>query len=244
MAEYGVSSARREDWKVLAIITARSGSKGIPRKNLAPLAGMPLIQYTFEAALASRELDRVVLSTDDPEIAECGRAAGVMVPFLRPSDLASDTALSEPVVEHAVSWLEQHAGCSSEAVMLLQPTSPLRHSRHIDEAIELFRSQDTEGVVGVSEVAEHPYSTVSFSEGNMRRAIERPPGSVRRQDLPQYFHINGAIYLVVTRVLMERHTMVPTRCLPYLMDRRYSLDIDSPLDLHIAESLLGLPADR
>jgi CMP-N,N'-diacetyllegionaminic acid synthase len=223
---------------ILGVIPARGGSKGILKKNIATLAGKPLIQYTFDAALNSRELDLVVLSTDDPEIAEVGRQAGVDVPFLRPSALATDTAATAPVVEHAVAWLQDNRGCRIGAVMVLQPTSPLRKAWHIDGAVAAFREKEPDAVIGVCEVNEHPYDLVSFNEGLMRYAVERPAQAIRRQDFPEFYLINGAIYLVRTSVLLEKHTLLPENSIPCVMDRRYSLDVDSEQDLQIAETLL------
>ena len=225
--------------KILGLIPARGGSKGIPRKNLAPFAGKPLIEHTFEAALGSRELDWVVLSTDDPEIADLGRKAGVMVPFTRPSGLATDTAPMVSVVEHAVTWMEDQEDMPNAAVMLLQPTSPLRQTWHIDEAVAEFRKSDFDGVMSVCEVKEHPYELISLAGEEIRLAFNRPKALSRRQDFPEFYYVNGAIYLVLTSVLMRDHTLFPKRCVPYMMDRLYSLDIDSPLDLRIAECAMS-----
>ena len=228
----------RADWKILGVIPARGGSKGIPKKNLTPTAGRPLIDYTFEAALHSRELDSVVLSTDDEEIAEHGRRSGIGAPFLRPSSLATDQAPMVPAVQHAVTWLEDHDDREIDAVMLLQPTSPLRQAWHIDQAVIKFKEEDSDGLVSVCDVNEHPYEVVYFSNEGIRRALERPAESMRRQDFPQYYFVNGAIYLVRRSVLMEDHTFLPANNTPYVMDRRFSVDVDSPIDIKIAECLL------
>ena len=225
------------------MIPARGGSKGIPRKNLVSLAGKPLIQYTLEAALESGELEWVVLSTDDEEIAELGRKAGVDVPFLRPSPLATDRTVMVPVIEHAVRWANEKVQGDLEAVMVLQPTSPFRRARHIDGAARRFREADTDGVVSVSAPVEHPYEFVTFSAGEMRRAVERKMEASRRQDWPKFFFVNGAIYLVRTSALMRDHTLLPRRSVPYLMDQRDSVDIDSVFDLKIAECLLSSQAE-
>lgn len=221
------------------MIPARGGSKGILKKNLARLAQKPLIQHTFDAALGSKELDLVVLSTDDSEIAEVGLRAGIEVPFLRPAELATDTALTAPVVEHAVTWLEEHRRIRIGAVMVLQATSPLRQAWHIDEAVREFREKTPDAVIGVCEVKEHPYEMVSFAGGRMEYSVRRPNSAVRRQDFPEYYFINGAIYLVRTSVLMQQHTLLPDNSIPYIMDRKYSLDIDTHDDFRTAESLFA-----
>lgn len=180
----------------------------------------------------------VILTTDSEEIAEAGRRAGVAVPFLRPSELATDSASTAPAVEHAVSWLKNHQQAHIQAVMVLQPTSPLRKAWHIDSAIEKFQKKSPDAVIGVCEAKEHPWEMVSFANGKMEYSVSRPDQAIRRQDFPDFYFINGAIYLVRTKVLMEQHTLLPANSLPYVMERKYSLDIDSDEDLAFAEILL------
>src|SRR5258705_3977965 len=135
-------------WNVLGLIPARGGSKGVPGKNIRPLCGKPLLQYTAEAALVARHLSRVILSTDDEEIARVGERCGLQVPFLRPAQLAQDQTSMLPVVQHALTWLES-CGERFSAVCLLQPTNPLRRSEDIDGCIELFVREDADAVVTV-----------------------------------------------------------------------------------------------
>ena len=188
--------------------------------------------------MQSEELAHVVLSTDDEEIADYGRSCGVSVPFIRPSCLAEDETLMVVVVQHAVRWLQNEDGYEADAVMLLQPTSPLRRSSHIDEAIRCFREYDTDGVISVSTPREHPYDYVTFSDGKMQRAVKRQAEGSRRQDWPEFFFVNGAIYLIRTSTLLEKDTLVPGRSVPYLMEQADSLDIDSAFDLQLASCLL------
>ena len=142
--------------RIVGIITARGGSKGIPQKNICLLRGRPLLAYTADAALAARRLTKVVLSTDDPAIAEVGRACGVDVPFLRPAELARDDTPSIPVVQHAVRWLAEH-GEEFDAVCLLQPTNPLRRAEDIDGAIDLLETSGADSVLSFFDVGEkHP----------------------------------------------------------------------------------------
>jgi CMP-N-acetylneuraminic acid synthetase len=223
--------------EVLGIIPARGGSKGIPRKNLTSLAGKQLIQYTFDAALHSKELDSLLLSTDDQEIAEAGRKAGVDVPFMRPASLAGDTTPMLAVVQHALEHMEGQ-GSRVDAVMVLQPTSPLRTSTHIDEAIRLYQSTMPSGVVSVCEVKEHPYELVALEAGHLRRSFERPAAMSRRQDYPAYYYVNGAIYLVSREAVAKERSLIPPGSVPYVMDRRDSLDVDEALDLQLVECLL------
>src|SRR5260221_1708442 len=144
---------------VIGLIPARGGSNSIPRKNLISLAGRPLLAFSAEAALGARWLDRVLLSTDDPEIAAAGRAMGLETPFVRPAELSGDAVGMLPVMQHALDWLTEN-GLEPAAIILLQPTSPLRTARHIDEAVELLVATDTETVVSVVEVP-HQYSPAS-----------------------------------------------------------------------------------
>src|SRR5262245_42726679 len=143
--------------KYLGLITARESSKRLPGKNLKPLCGKPLISYTIEAALASSRLDRVVVSTDGEEIAAVARRWGAEVPFLRPKELATDEASSVDVMVHTLSWFQRQENASPDALVLLQPTSPLRTATHIDEAIALYEARKADCVVAVSEPDRHPY---------------------------------------------------------------------------------------
>lgn len=221
---------------ILGLIPARGGSKGIPRKNLVPLAGKPLIQYTFEASLGSKELKRIILSTDDEKIAQLGRSFGVEVAFRRPKALATDEAPMEAVVQHAVRWLAKHEGYRPDAVMVLQPTSPFRTSWHIDDAIRQFREKRVEVMIGVCPVRQHPYKMVSFARGRMQFILQRPSRPMRRQEYPDFYYINGAIHLVRTEALSKR--ISEARVAAYIMTEEDSFDIDDPLDLRIAEGLL------
>lgn len=223
---------------VIGLIPARGGSKGIHRKNLAPLAGKPLIQYTFEAALESKLLDRVILSTDDPEIAEFARGFNIEVPFSRPKSLATDTASTRSVQVHSLEWLESDEGTMPEVMVTLQPTSPFRSSTHIDEAIREFNSRHVDSVISVTPVSEHPYEVVGFSDGQMFRPVERPKEIVRRQEYPPYFFINGAIYVTRSSVLMDQDRGFGKTVYGYEMGPQDSTDIDTAFDLQLAECLL------
>jgi len=222
---------------VLGLIPARGGSKGIPRKNIAPVLGRPLLAYTCDAALASRSLTRVILSTDDEEIARVGREAGVEVPFLRPAHLSEDQTPSIDVVIHAVEWLDANTGSRPDAVVLLQPTSPLRTSRHIDEACDLLQADDTaDSVVSVIEVPHrfNPYSIMTVRDGRLAPYIPDPVpfDRYRRQNLPSFVARNGPAVLVTkTDVIANRRSFYGDRILPYAMSELDSLDVDTEVDL-------------
>lgn len=216
---------------VLALIPARGGSKGIPRKNIAPIAGRPLIAWTIAAALAAR-VDAVVVSTDDADIAEIARAAGASVPFLRPAALAQDDTPGLDPVLHALDMLPGY-----EQVMLLQPTSPLRTAADIDAALALGRA-DALSVVSVTEAATHPYWTYTLDgEGRMVPLVDADKGA-RRQDLPVVHALNGAIYLADAAWLRAGRRFVDGGTRAYVMPPERSVDIDTPFDWLVAEALL------
>lgn len=223
--------------RVLGIIPARGGSKGIPGKNIRPLGGKPLLAWTAESALAARRLSRVVLTTDDEKIAEIGRVCGLEVPFLRPAELAMDDTPTLPVLQHAVAELEK-AGDRFDAVCLLQPTSPFRRAGDIDGCIELLET-GLDAVVSVLPVPpEHNPHWVYFrdGEGLLRLATGEDQPIPRRQELPPAFHRDGAIYVTRRDVLMEG-SLYGKRLGGYLADSR-SVNLDTPADWEKAERLV------
>jgi CMP-N,N'-diacetyllegionaminic acid synthase len=226
---------------LLALVPARGGSKGIPRKNLAPLAGKPLLQYTLEAALASRQIDDTLLSTDDEEIAAFAAKCGAATRYRRPPQLAGDDTPMIAAVEHALEWYARERGLTPEAVLLLQPTSPLRTVADVDGAIARFREAGADTLASVHRLSEHPCECV-VTEGRSWHYLVPPPAAYAgRQDYPAgFFFINGALYLARTEVLRrERRFIVPGSTLLYEMPRERGIDIDSPLDLASAAALLG-----
>ena len=230
------------------MITARGGSKGIPGKNLKPLAGKPLLAYTIDAARASGSLDRVIVSTDDEAIAECARALGCDVPFQRPAELAQDDTPHLPVMQHAVQWLAAEQAYRPDAVVILQPTSPLRRGEDIRNAITMLSHSDADSVVSVSEVPAHVNPmrmlrvdadgrAVLFVTGEpVRRRINR------RQDLPSAWVMNGAVYAFRTRVLFDAEpSLYGTTTLAMAMADPYGISIDTPQDWLEAEKAIGYP---
>ena len=224
---------------ILGLITARGGSKGIPRKNLADLAGKPLIAWTIEAALESHKLGRVIVSTDDEEIAQVARAWGAEVPFMRPPELAGDRSSHVSVIVHAVRWLETTESAHLDHVMLLQPTSPLRSVEDIDAAIDLAIEKDADSVVSVCPVREHPYLCKQIaSDGRLLDFTLKSEGYIPRQVLPPVYSLNGAIYLVRCSVLLEQNIVYTDRTFAFVMPLERSLDVDTPWDLHLANLIL------
>ncbi|HEX2055944.1 MAG TPA: acylneuraminate cytidylyltransferase family protein [Nitrospiraceae bacterium] len=228
--------------KVLAVIPARGGSKGVPRKNVRLLCGRPLISYTIECANAVRELfHRVVVSTDDEEIAAIARRYGADVPFLRPAELARDDSPAIPVVQHAVSWVESHDGLRLDWVLLLQPTEPFRDPRDIRRCLELASADRCDSVISVVQVfAVHPI-LMKRIEGNrlLPFCLEEKEGTRRQDYRPAAYMRNGAIYLTRRDVLMEQGSIWGATIRPYVMSSDQSVSIDTELDLKVAEVLMA-----
>ena len=225
---------------ILGLIPARGGSKTIPQKNIVPLAGKPLLAYTCEAALASQHLTRVMLNTDDAEIAEVGREFGVDIPFLRPNDLAADDSLILPVIQHTLKWLEEQQEFFVDIVVLLQPTSPLRRAEHIDGAIGLLIDKSADSVVSVVSVPHNfnPLSVMRQNKAGYLTPLVDGPQILRRQDKPRVYARNGPAVLVIRRDVLDRGQIFGDKLLPYEMSARSSVDIDDEHDLALAEFYL------
>lgn len=226
--------------RVLGLVPARGGSKGVPRKNVRLLGSKPLLQYTAEAALASQRLSRVVLSTDDEEIAEVGRKLGLDVPFLRPPSLATDAAPMLPVIVDAVETLER-SGDHFDAICLLQPTNPFRTAADIDACIDRLEAEPADTVFTVLPVPpdNNPHWVfLAGPDGLLRLATGEPQPIARRQDLPVAFRREGSVY-VVRREVLRGGTIYGPRIVGHPMDPAASVNIDELADWHRAEALLA-----
>lgn len=227
--------------RVLGLIPARGGSKGVPRKNIRLLRGKPLLQYTAEAALAAGRLTHTILSTDDEEIAAAGRACGVDVPFLRPAALAGDTTPMLPVVQHALRWFDEQ-GSRFDAVCLLQPTSPLRRASDIDRCIEMLITSGTDSVVTVLPVpAEYNPHWVYLrnQDGTLHLSTGEAAPIARRQDLPAAFHREGSVYVSRREAVLELGSLYGRSTMGHLMQAEDSVNIDEESDWTLAESRLA-----
>ena len=232
--------------RVVGVVTARAGSKGIPGKNTKPLAGKPLILYVIEAALASRAFDRVILSTDDDTAAAIAKSSGCDVPFLRPAELAADDTPHLPVMQHALAWLRDRQGYRPDAVMTLLPTAPLCQPAHFRQAIALQQSTGADSVIGVDELPAHynPMRVVTVDGDGWARLfvggapVKRRPG--RRQDMPPAWVMNGAIYLFKTECLFDpvEPNLYGDRVAAMVMPPPYGLNLDDPEDWERAERIL------
>ncbi len=218
--------------RILAMIPARAGSKGIKNKNIIALCGKPLISYTITAAKESKYIDEVVVSTDSESIAAVARQYGASVPFLRPAELASDTAKTIDAVLHTVSMLPDY-----DILVLLQPTQPLRTSADIDGAIETFFAQGQQALASVSEVDDHPLLIRQISQEGLLVNLLNNSSTCRRQDMPAYYRINGAIYINSCDYLTAQ-TSFNDNPVPYIMAKSHSVDIDDIVDLSVAEFYL------
>jgi len=227
--------------KILGLIPARGGSKGIPGKNIRFLGGKPLLQHSIEAAKRSILLSRIVLSSDEEEIITTAKKLGLEVPFVRPQELAGDSSSSLEVIQHAIRFFSQE-GENFDAVCLLQPTSPFRRSGLIDEAIEKFTSGNFDSLVSVREVPAdyNPHWTFEAENDSLKIATGEKEIINRRQELPKAYHRDGAIYLTRTEVLMEKHSLygknigfIDTTGDPYV-------NIDTPEDWEEAERIFAM----
>ncbi len=218
----------------LAIIPARGGSKGLPRKNILDLNGLPVISHTILAAKQSKYIDRVLVTSEDVEILDISQAAGAEI-IERPVELASDTATTIDTVVHAIKKSEK----VYDYIVLLQPTSPLRVEKHIDEAIELLKTKKADAVVSVCKMEHSPlWSNTLDSSLSMNGFIKNSVYNKRRQDMEDYYRLNGAIYICNTSLLLhERRFILKKNTYAYKMSKRASVDIDNELDFKICKCL-------
>lgn len=227
-------------FRLLAIIPARGGSKRLPGKNVLRLAGKPLIQWTIDAARQSGMCADLLVSTDDPIIADTARNGGAMVPWLRPAHLATDTSDSASVIRHAVAWYEEHHGLV-DAVLLLQPTSPFRSADSIMAAVAQYRQQNEEStspLVSVSPAEAHPAWTFTLNgSGNrMTPVMGWEPLRQRSQDLVPAYSLNGALYIIPAKDIRNGLPIIRRGVIPFIMtDNKECLDIDTAEDWEIAE---------
>ena len=230
--------------KNLTIIPARGGSKGIPRKNIVDFNGKPLIAHSIEQALKFNLGGRVVVSTEDEEIAEISLKYGAEVPFLRPQELAEDHVLDLPVFVHAIKWLEEHENFQADLIIHLRPTAPYRKPEWIDEAVQLLKNNPSaDSVRSVSEPDKHPFRIFEIDNQGYLDPIMKDrhpePYLLRRQDLPKMFYYNCVIDVTRPETIFQKASMTGDRLLPFIMDPKDVIDIDEPRDLQVARALFG-----
>ncbi len=217
---------------ILPIILARGGSKRIPRKNVLPMAGKPMIAWTVECALHTKGLQPVIVSTDDAEIAEISRSLGANVPFLRPETLASDSATSADVVLHLLDWLFQGGKPAPEFLLLLQPTSPLRIPSDIEGCITLQNEKRADAVVSVCK-SSHPVSFLKHVNDD-GKLIPFEAENIAND----FYYLNGAIYLINILVFLKEKMFIPRNTYAYEMPAERSIDVDTPWDFYLADRVL------
>ncbi|KAB2946572.1 MAG: acylneuraminate cytidylyltransferase [Candidatus Methanoperedens nitroreducens] len=226
--------------KIIAIIPARGGSKGLPGKNIRSLAGKPLIAWTIDKAKKSKYIDKVIVSTEDNEIAEISRKYGAEVPVLRPEELAKDDSPTIDAIMHIINWFESKEEYF-DIIILLEPTSPLRKENDIDNAVELFiENIDHAGsLVSVGEVhMENPHITKKIENGYVKPLIEIGKNLYQRQQLPKVYFPYGVIYLALTIALKKNKTFYLERTIPYFIERWQNYEIDDIYDFICIEAIL------
>ncbi len=229
--------------EVLALIPARGGSKSIPRKNIRLLAGHPLIAYSIAAGLAAETVTRVVVSTDDEEIAAIARRCGAETPFLRPDEFSQDHTTDLPVFQHALGWLAEHEGYTPDIVVQLRPTSPLRRTRHIDAAVyALLARPDADAARTVCAPFQNPFKMWRIGpDGLMQPLLEqgfKEAYNMPRQALPDVYWQTGYVDAAWSSTIIEKNSMTGDAILPVVIDPSEWIDIDSPDDWRRAERLL------
>lgn len=222
--------------RIIGIIPARGGSKGIPKKNIKKLNGKPLIAYTINAALNSKYIDDTIVSTDDDKIAEISLEYGASVPFFRPAEISTDKSKTIETIIYTLDKMKK-MGKQYDVLVILQPTSPLRDTMDINHAIEHFFESGCEGMASVSSVRDHPVLIRRIRNGKLERLLPQN-STCRRQDFEEYYRVNGAIYIFNIKEISE-YTSFNDATMPFLMDVSHSVDIDTIMDFHIAELILN-----
>lgn len=220
---------------IFAFIPARGGSKGIAGKNIKPLSGKPLICHTIKAALKSRYLEKVFVSTDDPIIGKISKKCDVNI-IDRPAELAKDESLTIDAIYHAINFIKN--ACNKDIIILLQPTSPLRNATDIDAALEMFMKTDCDSVISMCKVEHSPYWYFKYDGENLKPLLGDEYLKMRRQELPDVYRPNGAIYISTIKNLHKNNGFYCDKIVPYIMPPERSIDIDEEIDFKLAELLI------
>ncbi|MDC1036186.1 acylneuraminate cytidylyltransferase family protein [Alphaproteobacteria bacterium] len=226
--------------KILAIIPARGGSKGLPKKNILPISGKPLIIWTIDRAKNSKYLDRTLVSTDCKEIAKVALDAGAEVPFLRPDEFSTDTSPTMEAIEHTVSWLESEQSMVYDYILLLEPTSPLREEYDIDNMIEILieKSSNFDSIVSIGEVDEHPSIVKRIQGEQLAPFCRNLPNTTRRQDNEPAYFPYGVGYLAKTETLLQERTFNAKRCTFYKIKKYQNYEIDDIYGFWCVENIM------
>ena len=226
--------------KYFAIIPARAGSKGINRKNMQLLGDKPMLQYTLEAALASREIDYCILSSDDSEAISLATKMGVRASFVRPPELSGDHSSIVAVIEHALNWYKEEYSSFPENIVVLQPTSPFRTAMDIDNAIKEYQNCNSQSLISVCDVSQHPSDCISIKKGGSLERIISPRDDAKegRQGYEKVYFIDGGIYISTVDRFFEKRTMFDDHSAIYVIPKSHGIDIDEPFDLELARAMV------
>ncbi len=232
-----------KNFRAIAIIQARGGSKGVPRKNLCVLSGHPLIAYSIASGLAAKKIDRVIVSTDDLEIAKVSRSYGAEVPFMRPKELATDTSQDYPLFEHALKWLNDHEGYKPDLVVQLRPTAPFRPKGLIDKSIDIItKDRKLDSVRSVTEPSENPYKMWQINKGGYLKPLIKlniPESyNLPRQILPKTYWHTGHVDVMLYETIINKRSLTGVNVKPVYVEPQYCVDIDRPEDISRAEWML------
>ena len=220
--------------KILGIIPARGGSKGIPQKSIRKIGGKPLIQYSIEAAKKSK-INKIIVSTDDQKIAKIAKKLDIEIPFLRPKEFSKSSATTISVITHTLRFLKENQNYEPDIIVLLQPTSPLRTATMIDKSIFLLKKQKASSVITVSEIKTHPFSAFTYNKNFLKPFRKDFAKFDQRQQYSSLYFPTGSIYTFWNKTLQKSHTIYGTRIIPIISDQEISVDIDTQFDFFIAE---------
>lgn len=226
---------------MIAIIPARGGSKGLPRKNIKPLGNLPLICHSIKAALDANLVERVIVSTDDKEIASIAKNCGAEIPFMRPASLANDTSMVMDTYLHLIDWISKENGKSIDSFVALLPTSPFRTSEDIDQAIKIFNNKNADSVISVVETSKPVFWYKQISnEGILQDFLPGFSSVKNRQEFSESFIPNGAVYVFRTESLRSTRQYFNSKTYPYIMPKERSVDIDDLIDFQFADCLFKM----
>lgn len=240
----------KNDLKVLALIPARGGSKGIPRKNIYPILGKPLIYFSIEAAKKTPSINRVIVTTDDQEIADIAKKLGAEVPFIRPPELAGDDTPDLPVFQHALTWLKENEGYEPDLVVHLWPTSPLRRPEDLEKAVNLIaKAEDADSLRSISNPSQNPFKMWRYNGDKISPILKdaypeeyadgKPePHSLPRQVLPTTYVQTGYVAIIKLHVILKQNSMFGKNIIPFFHDENLYTEFDSFRDVYYAEQKL------
>jgi CMP-N,N'-diacetyllegionaminic acid synthase len=224
--------------KYLGLIPARKGSKGIPNKNLVLLAGKPLIQHTIESALQSNLINTIHLTSDSNEIMDFAKSHNIDAPYKRPIEISSDTSSAIDVIVYHINWVKENLGQSIENIVYLQPTSPIRSKKLIDNSIIEFERLKSKSLVAICECSQHPYETVMLKDNKMW-TLPRDKEYIRRQDYPASYFISGGLYIFNCAFFLKNKKLIDQNTNYIITSKEEGIDIDDYLDLKIAETIIN-----